>query len=166
MPKLSINYQKTVMYKLVCKDLNVIEFYVGSTTDFINRKRQHKECTTNENSKEYNQTKYQFIRDHGGWENWEMIEIEKYPCWDGNESKARERYWIETLHANMNTQTPGRTDKEYVQSNKERIKGNHQRYRDKNILFTCECGSTCRAEAKAKHFRTNKHQEFIALKNV
>ena len=40
------------------------------------------------------------IRKNGGWENWCMIEIEKYPCNDKNEAKARERYWLETLNYN------------------------------------------------------------------
>jgi hypothetical protein len=32
-----------------------------------------------------------------------MIEIEKYNCNDGNEARARERYWFEELQAKLNT---------------------------------------------------------------
>ena len=47
MPKRIIDYQKTVMYKIVCNDLNIIKsLYVGHTTDFTNRKRQHKQNIT------------------------------------------------------------------------------------------------------------------------
>ena len=41
--------------------------------------------------------------------NWSMLEIEKYPCKDRNEAQVRERYWIETLNANLNKQVPTRT---------------------------------------------------------
>ena len=40
------------------------------------------------------------IRENEGWNNWSMIEIEKYPCNDKNEACARERYWYELLNAN------------------------------------------------------------------
>ena len=37
-----------------------------------------------------------------------MVEIEKYPCKDGNDETARERYWYEKFNCkeNMNSQTP------------------------------------------------------------
>ena len=55
MPKRAINYSKTIIYKLVCNDENVSEFYVGSTTDFTRRKYEHKNrCkSTTDNSKKY-----------------------------------------------------------------------------------------------------------------
>ena len=46
------------------------------------------------------------IRENGNWNNWSMIEIEKYPCNDDNEARSRERYWYEVLNANMNSQCP------------------------------------------------------------
>ena len=33
-----------------------------------------------------------------------MIEIEKFPCKDGNEARARERYWYEELKATLTDQ--------------------------------------------------------------
>ena len=42
MPKNNINYSNTIIYKIVCNDLNVKELYIGSTTDFYNRKSNHK----------------------------------------------------------------------------------------------------------------------------
>lgn len=54
MPRKEIDYSKTVMYKIVCNDLTVKDCYVGSTTDFTNRKGQHKSCCINENLKNYN----------------------------------------------------------------------------------------------------------------
>jgi predicted GIY-YIG superfamily endonuclease len=42
MPKTQIDYSKTIMYKIVPKDLNNNYIYVGSTTDFTKRKYTHK----------------------------------------------------------------------------------------------------------------------------
>ena len=42
MPRKEIDYSKTVIYKIVCNDLNVKDVYVGHTTDFTKRKATHK----------------------------------------------------------------------------------------------------------------------------
>ena len=73
MPKTPIDYSKTIIYKIVCKDLNVKDVYVGHTTDFIRRKRQHNSVCNCETSLRHNLKVYQLIRDSGGWENWSMI---------------------------------------------------------------------------------------------
>ena len=52
-------------------------------------------------------------------------------------ARARERYWKRELNATLNTYEPGRTNKEYSQDNKEKIKEYrkqwHQDNRDKMI---------------------------------
>ena len=132
MPKSPINYKNCIIYKLVCKDLDISNIYIGSTTNFRRRKNQHKECCSNLNSKKYNELKYRFIRENGGFENWEMIEIEKYPCNDSNEALARERYWIENLNSQMNKIIPQRTKSEYREANKDPIKLHNKVYYDIN----------------------------------
>jgi hypothetical protein len=128
MPKTATDYSKTVIYKIVCNDLNVTDVYVGHTTNFRNRKNHHKSSCSNENSKDYNLKVYQVIRENSGWGNWSMIEIEKYPCNDGNEARKKERYWFEILNANMNSVVPSRTSNEYIYTNRE----NRKEYLEKN----------------------------------
>ena len=106
MPRNEINYQNTIIYKIVCNDLNVNDLYVGSTTEFTKRKYKHKFNCLNSKIDNCKFKVYDFIRDHGNWDNWSMIEVEKYPCNDGNEARSRERYWIETLKATLNERTP------------------------------------------------------------
>jgi len=107
MTKIEIDYSKIVVYKLACKDPLVPDVYVGSTTNFIKRKYGHKSATTNYKSKSYDTKIYEFIRNHGGWYNWDMVEIEKYPCKDGNEAHARESYWYDILDCKrMNSNRP------------------------------------------------------------
>ena len=100
MTRKAINYSKCVIYKIVCNDLSITNLYVDSTTDFTKRKSQHKLNSKNNNDSLYNEKVYNMIRNNGGWDNWVMLEIEKYPCNDKNEAKARERYWLETLNYN------------------------------------------------------------------
>lgn len=114
MPKKEINYSKTVIYKLVCKDVTVTDCYVGSTTSFTKRKYSHKSRCTNVKNSKHHLNVYQFIRNNGGWINWDMVQIERFPFNDSNEALKREGYWIETLKATLNKVIPTRTKKEYM----------------------------------------------------
>jgi predicted GIY-YIG superfamily endonuclease len=42
MPKVPIDYSKGFIYKLCCLDVNIKEIYIGSSTNFKQRKRHHK----------------------------------------------------------------------------------------------------------------------------
>ena len=122
MTKYKTNYQNTVMYKIVCNDLNVVDCYVGHTTNFRHRKASHKHICSNDEHKDYNIKLYKSIRQNGGWNNWTMIEIEKYPCSDSNEAHARERYYYEIFNATNNTNYPNRSVNEWQVINKDKIK--------------------------------------------
>ena len=102
MPKYPINYSKNVIYKFKCKDVTVLDEYSGSTCCFPKRNWGHKSACNNEKDKYYNLLIYQTIRANGGWENWDMLEIEKFPCLDKNEAYARERFWQDKLNTTMN----------------------------------------------------------------
>ncbi len=125
MPRLNIDYSKIVIYKIVCDDYDIEGCYVGSTTDFVERKSNHKSICHNSNCNRHNLNVYQFIRANGGWDNWFMLELEKYLCNDNNEATLRERYWMETLNAELNSKNSSRTAKEfkavYLEENKNEI---------------------------------------------
>ena len=76
------DYSKTIIYRIVCKDANITDCYIGHTTNMVKRRQYHKGSCNNENDKHYNLKVYQFIRNNGGWDNGQMIEIEKCPCND------------------------------------------------------------------------------------
>jgi predicted GIY-YIG superfamily endonuclease len=102
MPKNEMNYNNTIIYKIVCNDINVKDLYVGHTTNFKQRKNSHRsECNMNLRKK------YEIMNKYGGWNNWSMVVIENYPCKNRLEAEAKERYWIETLKANLNSIIPG-----------------------------------------------------------
>jgi predicted GIY-YIG superfamily endonuclease len=48
MPKVPVNYANTIIYKLCCNDVSISDIYVGHTTNFIERRRQHKNTCCND----------------------------------------------------------------------------------------------------------------------
>jgi hypothetical protein len=137
------NYQRTIIYKIICNDLNIIDLYVGSTTNFTRRKCDHKRHCCNESDKKYNTKIYKIIRDNGGWDNWSMLEIEKYPCNDNNEARFRERYWYEQLKSTMNSIKPAlyyhnESSKSYYINNSEKIKNEKKLYYKNNTELYLE----------------------------
>jgi predicted GIY-YIG superfamily endonuclease len=148
MPKTNINYTNTSIYKLCCKDLNITELYVGHTTDMRKRKWQHKTACNNETDKHHNLNVYQFIRNNGGWDNWDMVEIERFEAIDGNDARKKERYWIEELKATLNITIPTQTKKEYYESHKEIINEKHKNYIKNNFEIIKEYKKEWREENK------------------
>jgi hypothetical protein len=190
MPRLPIDYQNCVIYKLVCSDINVTDTYVGHTTHFRERKSKHKSSCNNVNDKSYNLKVYQFIREHGGFENWSMIEMEKISCKDTNEACKRERYWIENLRATLNSNIPTRTDtekteyaQEYYQANssnkirehnKQTYQVNSNKIKEKSKIYyqanaetlkavtNCDCGGKYTHKNKSRHFKTDLHIQYCS----
>ena len=177
------DYSKCVIYKICCNDTSINDIYVGSTCNFRRRKTQHKSHCHNQNAKEYNLKVYEFIRDHGGWENWSMVMIHEEAVENKLQKGKLERQFIDELKPSLNINIPTRTYKEYHEDHKEfykqyrkkhyqdnkeyYIQKNNQYYLDnRNQKFDCECGGRFNHTNKAKHFKTKKHQKFInALNN-
>ena len=101
------DYSKTVIYLLRHKDdRNVENGYIGSSTDITKRMNKHKSDCNCPNSKSYNQKLYKHIRENGGWDNWVIIELQKYSCNNKQECEARERYWYDKIKGSLNTYKP------------------------------------------------------------
>ena len=133
------DYNNTEMYYLCCKDIEISDIYVGHTTNFYKRMKNHKTVCDNIKDKKYNLYLYKFIRENGGWDNWQMISIEKYPCADEKEATLRERYWFEYLRPSLNKNRPTITHNEkleyhqqYNNQNKDKLIEHHQQYYSQN----------------------------------
>jgi hypothetical protein len=123
MPKQDIDYSKTIIYKLRhITDINDTEVYIGHTTNFSKRKAQHKQscnCITGET---YNEKKYETIRSKGGWEEWEMLPIELYPCSNKIEAVIKEEYWRNHYNAQLNSLKAHTTEQERKEALKTYMK--------------------------------------------
>jgi len=119
-----------IIYKIFCKNEEIKECYVGSTSNLKKRIQQHKTSCNNENDTNYNNYKYIFIREHGGWDNWDF----KILCECPKEDRFKmERWHIENdKYTNLNKSIPTRTNKEYRQKNKDKISKKEKEYYQKN----------------------------------
>ena len=178
-------YNNGIIYKLCCRDTTIKDIYIGSTCAFRRRKSQHKHSCNTENDKKYNINVYQFIRDHGGWDNWDMIEIKKVNCETKRELEKEERAILEQLGGTLNTHIPTRTTKEYREAHKEEKKEYKKAHYQKNkerdneksraynlkhkkeisekrsVKINCDCGSTIQKKNKIQHLKTEKHQKYL-----
>ena len=182
-----VQYNLSTIYKLCCKDANIREIYIGSTTNFRHRKNEHKSSCNNENDKKHNTKVYKFIRENGGFENWDMVEIEKVNATDKKHLCKNERRVIEQLKPNLNCNIPGRTGKEYMveycvknagkrkkywveysAKNADEIKEKGKEYRVKNKqIIDCICGSSITKYNLSHHIKTKKHTHYLeSLENI
>jgi hypothetical protein len=69
------NFENCYIYHILDKEKVV--HYVGSTSNFNSRKSKHRYCCSHEKCKEYNFDIYKYIRDHGGFYNFDIIPIRK-----------------------------------------------------------------------------------------
>ena len=101
MPKKEIDYSKCVIYKIQHKDRDDL-LYVGHTTNFTKRKAYHKDYSTNEKSNKYNLQVYKFIRENGGWHQFNMVIIKEYPCESRRQAESEEDKLMREMKATMN----------------------------------------------------------------
>ena len=95
------DYANTHIYKLHCLNTDVKEFYIGHTTNPKQRDINHK-ARTNANNCKSNMKLYQFIRKHGGYDNWYMKILQKYNYNSFEEAIEREQFWIDELKPQLN----------------------------------------------------------------
>jgi hypothetical protein len=178
MAKLKTDYSKTIIYKLVHKnDFNNENIYVGSTTDFARRKYFHSWNCCNEKSRCSHFKVYQIINANGGWSEWNMIQLQKYPCSDKREAEAQEEFWRSLLNAGLNTNRPFTTLEEkieqkknyYIENRAEKLEQQKNYYIEnraeisekKNEKSECGCGGKFTKANKQQHLNTKKHIAYI-----
>lgn len=124
-----VNYKNSLIYKIYCKDENIKECYIGSTTNFQRRKSRHKSyCKTMNNTAKL----YNFINSNGGLNNFEFEIVAHVPCMTKKELLKIEAEYILKNKYSLNMLVPGRTraesDKAYRENNKEKIKIRKKNY--------------------------------------
>ena len=102
----STDYSNTIFYQIYCKDVNIPDVYVGHTTDFVQRKRAHKNSCHNPSYPVYNCKLYTTIRRLGGWDNWNMDIIAFHKCNDQYDARKREQEYFVSLGATLNSIEP------------------------------------------------------------
>ena len=118
-----------ISHKLDYDNNNV---YIGSTTNLHRRKIQHKSTCISENDKAYHYKLYEYIRENGGWENFQFIILRV--CEDANKKELikLEQSFIDVYEPTLNTKSASHTKDEWYKKNKERIKIQRADYRIEN----------------------------------
>ena len=104
------DYKNSVIYRIYCKNPDILECYIGSTIDFKKRIKTHKTCINNRNKHSYNYKIYQFIRENGGWDNFDKEILEYYPCNNEEDLKIKEQEYISRFKPTLNTFNAYRTE--------------------------------------------------------
>ena len=164
MPRTTIDYSKTIIYKIVCNDLNITDVYVGHTTNMVKRRWGHKTSCNNEKDKHYNLKIYQTIRANGGWDNWNVIQICEFPCSNLEQARAEERRHYELLNASLNMVKPIRYESEknvyqkiWNNDNKDKIREQTKQWRIDNIDWVKE---------HSKQYYLENRDKFIEYQEV
>ena len=157
-----------IMYKICPKNKDLNYCYIGQTTNFTNRKRQHiKNTVTESDKKHYHLKHYVAIRQNGGWNEWEMIEIEKFNGKTNLETRMREQELIKEHNANLNSVSAFVTEEErastkkaitekYREENKELLKEQTKKYKEDHKEIISEQMKKYRQENKEKIYEKTK----------
>jgi len=152
------------IYKLVCNVTGLV--YYGSTVQSLKvRLSDHKK-----NYKRYLNGKYRYTTSFKILEtgDYNIHLVEDYRCMNRKQLESIERVYIEGYPC-INKIVVGRTDKEYYENNKHKIKEYKKEYYQKNKhklneMFECECGGKFTYSSKARHMRSIKHQKYLLRK--
>lgn len=112
------------IYQIYCKNPDITDCYIGSTKDYLRRKSDHKTNCRNKNRKQHNYKLYKFIRENGGFENWNFKIL--------NQVKYHEelRFFQEQAYINLIKPSLNSCDAVFdVEKNKEKNKEYHMNYR-------------------------------------
>ena len=118
-------YDKACIYKIFCKDEKIKDFYIGSTINTINNRWAGHKTT----SKKNNNKLYKFIKDNGGFKNFDFEIIQDYPTNNLYKLREVENEYILILKPSLNSNKPfiepserEQYLKDYRKNNKERRK--------------------------------------------
>ena len=147
---MSDKYKNGKIYTIRCKNDDSL-IYVGSTVQpLFKRWHQHK---TRVNNQVYNNILYQKMRETN-IENWYIELYEEFACKNKEQLNKREGEIIREI-GKLNKQIAGRTKKEYVEDNKDKLLEQTKEYREKNKQIISE---------KMKEYR-EKNKQIISEKN-
>lgn len=145
-----------IFYKLCCDDYD--DIYIGSTCNFANRKYMHKASINNPNVKNYNCYKAQFIREHGGWDNWRMIQIDTRDDITKREAEMYEEELRQEYKPTLNTIKAYTTREEKLEQFKIRNKAKDPEENKIRCKEYREANKEKVSEGKKKWYLENKEE--------
>ena len=116
-----VNYEKGKIYKIVCNKTGNI--YIGSTCEKLSNRLAHHRRTYKYylNSHQMYSTSFEILK----YDDYSIILIEEINCKTKEQLLARERFYIDSIEC-VNKIKPTRTNKEWREDNKDKIKQRKQ----------------------------------------
>ncbi len=157
---MKVDYSKGKIYKIT-NDYND-DIYVGSTCDsLVKRFSSHKQ---NSKTDFKNNKLFELIKEIG-FERFRIQLICNYPCEDKYQLRQKEGEYIRLL-GTLNIKIEGRTQKEYFEDNKDKMKKYWKEYREENKNKIYEQRKQYREEnnekiTKCKKESYNKNKEKV-----
>jgi len=156
------NYNNGKIYKLVSNVTD--DIYIGSTclslSERLSGHKSNFKCYL-EGTRAHTVSSFKILQTG----DYNICLIEDYPCNSLEELRQRERFHIEK-NICVNELIPNRSQKEWIETNKERVKQFKQKYKDthkeqiieKNKESTiCDvCGSEVRKHNLKRHYKSKK----------
>jgi len=186
------DYSNTVIYRFYSKNPDIEDDYIGHATDFVKRQTNHKSsCNNNsEKNKEYNYEVYKYIRENGGFDNWQFEILVYADLKDKDEAEKLEKHYIKIFKPTLNDNDVGVTpeekaekkkkynkkrgeDPEFLKKEVERIKkwviDNPEIWAETQAAsnakrlesYTCICGCSTSKTNEARHHDSIKHKAFL-----
>ena len=142
---MSPNYANTIMYKVCCKDQSVPDFYLGySTFSLLHVSEMFKARCKNDNRWRV----CEFVRKHGGFENWVFERLDSKSCTNALEARIELRKHFNANPPSLNKQLPTRTVKEYARGENPREAQRQYRLKHADKIH----------KDQAEHYQTNKER--------
>ena len=118
-----IDYSNTLIYKLACNDPLILDFFLGYTTmgHSLLCDRFQQRC------KKVTWYVCDFIRKHGGFENWHILRLSCISCSSSLEARTELCKHFDASRPSLYRQLPTRTMKEYAKT--EGCRASQQQYR-------------------------------------
>lgn len=159
-----------VIYKIVCKDLNVKEIYLGMTINFNVIRNTYKYIYNNRLRLKPNMNLFNYIFLHGGFDNF-LIEIIKiYNCENVKEANIFKRQHYNELQPTLNKNRPSISREEifiyqrdYHTENKIELKNKLANKRQNMCRNVCYCGKSYTQNNFTNHCKTEFHLSHINI---
>ena len=167
-----------IIYKIICKDENIKEMYIGSTFNLNQRINEHKRHYKYDRSKDIKL--YKFIKD---FDNFKFEILETFECETKRQKEQKEQEYMDKLLPTLNTQKAYITEefkkerdkknsKLHYAENKEQELLNRKKYQERPEIkqkikdrrsqkINCECGISYTFGHRSRHLKSKKHTNYL-----
>ena len=148
------NFAKSVIYHIRHMESNEV-VYVGSTTNFSQRKGKHKYDCNNEEGKHFTYPIYCHIRDNGGFDCFEVIPIKSLKLGNKTELLIAEQEEIDKHRTLVNSRKAHMTIEDRKEYDKQYDKQYYQENKENKTLYYQEHKEIIKEERK-EYYQENK----------